>query len=109
MPRFERSTAGGRAKGDERRRHERFEINRPGTIWYSGRPMVGVFVDVSVGGALANAARVIPAGAEVVIELTGLGRRLAKVVRTTGDGMGIEFTSTATVDPSELFQSQPAH
>lgn len=96
-------------KERERRRHERFQINTPGTIWYSGRPMVGVFVDISAGGALATAARVIPAGAEVVVELSGLGRHLAKVVRTTDDGMGVKFTAGGPVDLSALVEPQPPH
>ncbi len=109
MPRSEALSDRELKKERERRRHERFQINMPGTIWYGGRPMVGVFVDISAGGALATASRVIPAGVEVVVEVSRLGRHLAKVVRTTDDGMGVKFTAGTPVDLSALLEPEPPH
>lgn len=77
----------------EKRRHRRYQVDMPGTVWFRGRPMIGSFIDISANGALAVLPRLLPEEAKVVVGLPGFGRYLCEVVRTGRDGTGLRILS----------------
>ena len=84
---------GGRAEGDDRRKHPRYEWAEMGKLWVQGAPFSCNVIQISASGALVEASHPVLEGAPVELDALGLGRLSAQIVRTDGARIGLRFDS----------------
>jgi len=86
-------------RGEERRKHRRFDTNESGTLFHDGLSYPCVVLNVSSGGALVVAAVAVSDGADVEVEMAKPGRMKATVVRTPNSHIGVRFNDELAGDP----------
>jgi hypothetical protein len=94
-------------RGEERRKHRRFDTNESGTLVHDGLSYPCVVLNVSSGGALVVAAVSLSDGAEVDVEMAKLGRNTATVVRTPNSHIGVRFINELVGDPRGEEATEP--
>lgn len=75
----------------DRRRAERFDVNRPGTLSAFGAPKDVLIENISSTGCLTQCDLVLPFGTIASIALPGLNARSASLVRQEGNHLGWQF------------------
>ncbi len=86
----------------ERRRFKRYGINRPGTIWLGEHRVESTVINLSAGGALLEAPPDNPSQGRVMVDLPGIGRCAADIVRVGSERLGIKFLERQVVDLKKI-------
>ncbi len=86
----------------ERRRSKRYWINRRGSIWFGERLVESTVLNVSASGALLEAPPDCPSEGRVMVDLPGIGRCAADIVRVGSERLGIKFLDQQVVDLKKI-------
>ncbi|AXS40305.1 chemotaxis protein [Breoghania sp. L-A4] len=77
-----------------RRRHDRFPLDMPGTLAAGGHPLAIRTIDISPGGALLKAEGAAPAiGARATLDLPNVGQLDLTVANVSASGVHCTFTT----------------
>lgn len=92
---------------DDRRAHQRFNVDLPTTLTVNGQAVSCRLVDVSASGALVYTDKKVELGDKVTIDLPNHGTLLGKVVRLSKSHIALSFPGLVVV--SRLWAEPALH